>query len=367
MDQLLAGLRAAAEPTRLRLLALCGRAELTVTELTQILGQSQPRVSRHLKLLCEAGLLERFREGAWVFYRLAQRRGAAPLAEHLVALLPAEDPGLALDLERLDGVKRVRAAAAAAYFRANAAEWNRIRAMHIDEAEVERAVLAALGERPAIGDYLDIGTGTGRLLELIGPRAQHGLGVDLSREMLTVARANLERAGLVHCSVRQADMYQLPLGAHGFDVVTIHQVLHYLEDPAAAIAEAARVLSPGGRLVIVDFAPHTLEDLRARHAHRRLGFRDAEVSEWCAAAGLTPRPTTHLPGQPLTVSVWSADRGATQAALPAALLRPAPKDARLARPTQSTPEDARSARPTQPSPEDAHVARPTKPTSEIAR
>ena len=320
MDQLLAGLRAAAEPTRLRLLALCGRAELTVTELTQILGQSQPRVSRHLKLMCEAGLLERFREGAWAFYRLAQRGSAAPLASHLAALLPSDDPGLALDFERLEGVKRSRAAAAAEYFRANAGEWNRIRSMHIDEAEVERAVLAAVGDGD-IGDYLDIGTGTGRLLELIGPRARHALGVDLSREMLAVARANLERAGLTHCSVRQADMYQLPLGSHAFDVVTIHQVLHYLEDPATAIAEAARVLAPGGRLIIVDFAPHTLEDLRALHAHRRLGFREAEVVEWCAAAGLSARPAAHLPGQPLTVSVWAADRAPVQAAQPGARLR----------------------------------------------
>jgi ArsR family transcriptional regulator len=313
MDQLLAGLRAAAEPTRLRLLALCARAELTVTELTQILGQSQPRVSRHLKLLCEAGLLERFREGAWAFYRLAQRGHAATLADHLVALLPTDDPGLALDLDRLDGVKRSRAAAAADYFRANAGEWNRIRSMHVDEAEVERAVLGTIGER-TVDDYLDIGTGTGRLLELIGPRARHALGVDLSREMLAVARANLERAGLPHCSVRQADMYQLPLGSGGFDLVTIHQVLHYLEDPASAIAEAARVLAPKGRLIVVDFAPHTLEDLRERHAHRRLGFRDAEVLEWFRATGLDTRPPMHLPGQPLTVSLWSADRPARSGA-----------------------------------------------------
>ena len=310
MDQLLAGLRAAAEPTRLRLLALCARAELTVTELTQILGQSQPRVSRHLQLLCEAGLLERFREGAWAFYRLAQRGAGAPLADHLVALLPTGDPGLALDLGRLDGVKRSRAAAAAEYFRDNAGEWNRIRSMHVDEAEVERALLAAVGER-ALDDHLDIGTGTGRLLELIGPRAKHALGVDLSREMLAVARANLERAGLTHCSVRQADMYQLPLGSGAFDLVTIHQVLHYLEDPASAIAEAARVLAPRGRLIVVDFAPHTLEDLRERHAHRRLGFRDTEVLGWFRAAGLDTRPPVHLPGQPLTVSLWSGDRAAS--------------------------------------------------------
>jgi ArsR family transcriptional regulator len=307
MELLLAGLRAAAEPTRLRLLALCARAELTVSELTQILGQSQPRVSRHLKLLCDAGLLDRFREGSWAFYRLAQRGRGAPLAAHLAAFIPADDPGLALDLDRLDAVKQQRAAAASAYFRDNAVEWDRIRSLHVDDSQVERVLLQQLGGRP-IDDYLDLGTGTGRLLELIAPKAERALGIDNSREMLAVARARLEAAELRNCSVRQADLYQLPLATASFDAVTLHQVLHYLEDPAAAIGEAARVLRPGGRLLILDFAPHELEELRDRHAHRRLGFRDGEVADWCAAAGLTVRPTTHLAGRPLTVSIWCADR-----------------------------------------------------------
>jgi ubiquinone/menaquinone biosynthesis C-methylase UbiE/DNA-binding transcriptional ArsR family regulator len=304
MDELLSGLRAAAEPTRLRLLALCAEGEFTVSELTDILGQSQPRVSRHLKLLCDAGLLDRFREGNWVFYRLAER---ATLARLLVDHVPADDPILALDRERLAQTKRQRADQAREYFRANAAQWSRIRSLYIDEQEVEAALVALL---PAEGlrDLLDIGTGTGRMLEIFGPRAERLVGVDLSREMLAVARVNLERANLRNCSIRQADMYQLPLAGVSFDAVVIHQVLHYAERPAQAIAEAARVLRPGGKLVIVDFAPHALEYLRTEHAHRRLGFADAEVIAWCDAAGLEPEPVRRLPGDPLTVSLWPAHR-----------------------------------------------------------
>jgi ArsR family transcriptional regulator len=303
----LAGLRAVAEPTRLRLLVLCSHAELTVSELTQILGQSQPRVSRHLKLMCDAGLLDRFREGTWAFYRLAQRGPGAELATRLLSLLPPDDPELTLDLERLEGVKRARSEAASSYFRDNAAEWDRIRSLHIDDLEVERVLAERLAGR-RVEDYLDIGTGTGRLLELFGGQAQHAVGIDLSREMLAVARANLERAGLRHCSVRQADLYQLPLAGASFDVVTMHQVLHYLENPAAAVAEAARVVRPGGMLVIVDFAPHEREELREQHAHRRLGFRETEVAGWCAQAGLVPDQATLLPGNDLTVTIWSACR-----------------------------------------------------------
>jgi ubiquinone/menaquinone biosynthesis C-methylase UbiE len=312
MEQLLAALRAAAEPTRLRLLALCAEGELTVSELTDILGQSQPRVSRHLKLLCEAGLLDRFREANWVFYRLA-RGGARGAAERLVAMLPAEDPVVALDRERLDQVKRQRRAAAEAYFRTNAQDWDRIRALHIDEREVEAALVELLADEP-IDDLLDIGTGTGRVLEVMAPRVERALGVDLSREMLAVARVNLERAGARNCAIRQGDMYQLPAPGGSFDAVVIHQVLHYAEHPGRAIAEAARVLRPGGRLVVADFAPHELEFLRTEHAHRRLGFADSEIMEFCREAGLTPLQPVHLPGENLTVVLWPARKdGAARA------------------------------------------------------
>jgi ubiquinone/menaquinone biosynthesis C-methylase UbiE len=310
MEHLLAALRAVAEPTRLRLVVLCSRGELTVSELTQILGQSQPRVSRHLKLLCEAGLLDRFREGSWVFYRLSQSGAASGLARQLVAACDEDDPTIALDLQRLDAIKRQRAELASAYFRENADQWHRIRSLYIDEREVEAALVEIIASADP-RDLLDIGTGTGRMLEILAPRVEHALGIDQSREMLSIARVNLARAGLENGSVRLGDMYQLAVPDSSFDAVVIHQVLHYADRPAAAIAEAARVLRPNGILMLVDFAPHGLEFLRDEHAHRRLGFADAEVAEWCRTAGLDPASPRHLAGDPLTVVIWTAHRRAS--------------------------------------------------------
>lgn len=307
LGDLLAALRAVAEPTRLRLLVLCSRGELTVSELAQILGQSQPRVSRHLKLLCEAGLLDRFREGSWVFYRVSAGGAASALAGHLVAACDETESPIALDLQRLAATKRQRAERAAAYFSENAPHWDRIRSLYIDEREVEAALVEIVaGAAPR--DLLDIGTGTGRVIEVLAPRVGQALGIDQSREMLAVARVNLERAGAANGMVRLGDMYQLPLPDASFDAVVIHQVLHYADRPAAAIAEAARVLRPGGMLVVVDFTPHVLEYLRDEHAHRRLGFADGEVAEWCRDAGLDPALPRHLQGDPLTVAIWTARR-----------------------------------------------------------
>lgn len=315
MDQLLAGLRAAGEPTRLRLLALLARGELTVTELTQILRQSQPRVSRHLKLLCEAGLLERFREGSWVFYRLSGSGPVAELADVLSGLIPQEDLVIARDLERLEAVRTARAEKAAAYFRANAEEWDRIRSLYVPENKVEQAMLELGSGDHRLEVVADLGTGTGRMLELFGPKARSGLGIDLSPEMLALARAQLAQPELQHCSVRQGDLYDLPIQDETVDLVTLHMVLHYLDDPAASIAEAVRVLKPGGRLLIADFAPHELDFLRESHAHRRLGFTDAEVKEWLVNAGLDVKETRHLPPEggedaKLTVLIWVADKAA---------------------------------------------------------
>ena len=323
MGELLAALRAVAETTRLRLLVLCAGGELTVSELAQILGQSQPRVSRHLKLLCEAGLLDRFREGSWVFYRLSSGSAASTLSRQLVALCGKADETIALDLQRLAAIKRQRAESAAAYFRENAAQWHKIRSLYVDEREVEAALSEIIGAA-APQDLLDIGTGTGRMIEILGPRVAHALGIDQSREMLAVARVNLERAGLANSIVRLGDMYQLPLPDASFDAVVIHQVLHYADRPAAAIAEAARVLRPSGVLVVVDFAPHALEFLRDEHAHRRLGFADADVDDWCRAADLDPDPARPLPGDPLTVVIWTARRPAIPDALLATTRRSVP-------------------------------------------
>jgi ArsR family transcriptional regulator len=265
-----------------------------------------------LKLLCEAGLLDRFREGSWVFYRLSSGSAASALSRHLVAACGKADETIALDLQRLSAIKRQRAESAAAYFRENAARWHRIRSLYVDEREVEAAlseIIAAAGPQ----DLLDIGTGTGRMIEILGPRVVHALGIDQSREMLAVARVNLERTSLENSMVRLGDMYQLPLPDAAFDAAVIHQVLHYADRPAAAIAEAARVLRPGGVLVVVDFAPHSLEFLREEQAHRRLGFSDAEVEEWCRDVGLSSAPPRYLPGDPLTVTIWAAYRGAQAA------------------------------------------------------
>jgi len=307
VDGLLAGLRAAAEPTRLRLLALCARGELTVSELTRILGQSQPRVSRHLKLLCEAGLLDRLREGTHAFYRATQEPPAARIAQAVVDLMPPGDGVFALDFERLDRIKREREKAATEYFRRNAAAWDETRGLYIDEADVERALVALL-PRKKVDDLLDIGTGTGRILALFAGRTGRAVGLDKSREMLAVARANLERAGLSNCRVRQGDMYRLPWPVGSFDAAVAHLVLHYAQDPAGMIAEAARVLRPDGRLIVVDFLRHDLEFLRTEHAHRRLGFDDDEVMGWYRAAGLKAEPPVHLAGEPLTVALWAGRR-----------------------------------------------------------
>ena len=309
-------LRAAAEETRLRILALCGETELSVSELTQILGQSQPRVSRHLKLLVEAGLLERLREGAWAFYRLCEQGDGARFTRDLLRSLPKDDPTAALDRARLDSVRASRTERAAAFFKRSAAEWDSIRRLHVNDADLEQALLTLLPSH-AGWDHIDIGTGTGRILEIVAPRVERAVGIDLSHEMLTVARSNLARAGLTNCHVRHCDMHQLPYPSASFDVATFHLVLHYAEHPAAAIAEATRVLRPGGRLIVIDFAPHREESLMREHAHRWLGFTDDEIADWFAAAGLIYQEPVRLPGKTLTVCLWTADRAATPQSLEA--------------------------------------------------
>jgi ubiquinone/menaquinone biosynthesis C-methylase UbiE len=301
-------LKAAGEPTRLRILALIGEAELTVSDLTAILRQSQPRISRHLRLLAEAGLVERFPEGSWAFFRLAERGAPAQLAQQLIARLDPDDPTVARDRERLGAVRSHRTAVAQAYFRRHAPQWDRIRRLHAADAAVERAIVAALAGAP-MRALLDLGTGTGRILELLGPEVERGLGIDLSLDMLALARARLDRAGLRHCSVRQGDIYELALPNDSFDVVVIHQVLHFLDDGARAIHEAARVLRPSGRLLIVDFGPHELEFLREEHAHRRLGFAPETVAQWMKAAGLDLVLHESLAPEPMSdgkiaVSLW---------------------------------------------------------------
>ena len=306
---LLASLEAAGEETRLRILCLLEAAELTVSELVAILGQSQPRVSRHLKLLVEAGLATRQREGAWAFFRLAEPGGA--LARDWLRRLDPADSVVSADRARLEVVREARRRQAASYFAERAADWDQIRALHASEERVEAALVAMIGSKP-YRNFLDLGTGTGRMLELLSPRAARAVGVDQSAAMLALARARVDEAGLRNVSLRQGDIYAPPVDRNAYDLIVIHQVLHFLDDPARALGEAARTLAPGGRIAVVDFDAHDQEFLRDEFAHRRLGFAAQEIEGYLAEAGLANIRSERLPpaigeAGKLTVVLWIAE------------------------------------------------------------
>ncbi|MGW9232761.1 ArsR/SmtB family transcription factor [Pseudorhizobium sp. NPDC055634] len=310
LDTLVDVLKTAGEPTRFRLLALVAAGDLTVTDLTEILGQSQPRISRHLKLLAEEDLIERYQEGAWAYFRLKRDGTAAALVRTLLTAVSLDDPILARDRERLATVKQARAERAQHYFSRNATEWDELRRLQVSDAAVEKAMLKLVGRNP-VDSLLDLGTGTGWILQLLSNVYRRAVGIDASRDMLSVARANLDKAGIVKASVRQGDILNLPLDGQDFDLVTIHQVLHFLDQPERAIAEAARVLRPGGRLLIVDLAPHNLEYLRDEHAHVRLGFSHQTMADWLEKVGLDVQEVVDLAadkqgGPSLTATVWLA-------------------------------------------------------------
>ena len=299
-----------ADPTRLRILMLLRAMELSVGEIAQVLGQSQPRVSRHVKILIDAGLAERRKEGSWVFVSLGERARLEPLFQLLDrwSEIDGDTSTTAADADRLAAVRADRAAAAERYFAGHAEEWDALRSLHVAETEVEAAIGRALGGRSggpeSIGRLIDIGTGTGRMIELFGPAATQSLGIDRSPEMLRLARVKLADAGIAAVELRQGDMYALPLPSGSAETVIIHQVLHFAQNPAAAVSEAARLLNPGGRLLIVDFAPHERETLRVTDAHARLGFADETVLKYLEEAGLEGCVVEHLEGGELTVTLW---------------------------------------------------------------
>lgn len=308
LDRLVETLKAVAETSRLRILNLLKRGDLTVSDITAVLGQSQPRVSRHLKLLHEAGLISRYQEGSWAYFRIEDTTVAGQLAEALARKLDDDDQVLGRDMERLSKIKLARQETAKRYFASNAVEWDQIRSMHAPDAAVEARLLDLAGTArfPAM---LDLGTGTGRLLELFAPLYRRGIGIDMSRDMLAVARANLEKGGVAHAQVRHGDILNPPVERDHFDLVTVHQVLHFLDDPLAAIREAARALCASGRLIIVDFASHSIEELRDKHAHVRLGFSDRQMKAWFKDCGLVRFGVEEVQpegaGQ-LTVKIWTA-------------------------------------------------------------
>lgn len=309
-------LRAIGEETRLRIVLLLQHGELTVTDMTEILGQSQPRISRHLKLLADAGIVDKHREGTRSFFELTTAGPIGRLVADVTASTDPLDPVGAADLDRLGQVRSRRATDAQQYFADIAKRWDEVRSLHASDDVVEAAILDAIGDHP-YRSVLDLGTGTGRMLQLLtGEHVERAVGLDSSHSMLAVARANLERAEVRRVDLRQGDVYSPPLERESFDLIIVHQVLHYLDDPARALREAARLLSPGGRLLIVDFAPHALEFLRTDHAHRRLGLRSDVLVSWLSQAGLAVGAvrTIEPPGgierdraELLTVTLWTAD------------------------------------------------------------
>ncbi|MEO1544777.1 MAG: metalloregulator ArsR/SmtB family transcription factor [Pseudomonadota bacterium] len=322
-EALVAALKAVAEPTRLRILMLLKSGELNVKDLTQILGQSQPRLSRHLKLLTEAGLVERFREGSWVYFYVSDRTEGGKLAHALMRMADTSDAILQLDADRAIDIKAQRQASSQEYFETHAGDWDRIRALHIPEQAVEQAMVDIIGPGP-FDTFIDLGTGTGRILQLFGDRFAYGVGFDVNQAMLSYARSKLASDGILHAHLRHGDLYNIPLSTAEADVVVMHQVLHFLSDPQRAISEAARVLKPTGQLLVVDFLPHELEFLRDEHAHERLGFSTAAIEDWCRDAGLELKRTKALPmaikakghetNDGLTVSLWCAERAPAIAA-----------------------------------------------------
>jgi ArsR family transcriptional regulator len=309
MSALLTALRAAAEISRLRIIAILSKSELTVSEIVEILNQSQPRVSRHLKVLCDSGLLQRYQEGSWVFHRLNDTGAMASITQGICRMINLADPEFSQDQERLGKIKDRNASQAAEYFSKNATDWDSIRQMGVSDTDIEKKLIESLNiENPEL--FVDLGTGTGRMLQIFSPFVKKGVGIDINREMLLVARSNLDSAGVANCTVRQNNMSQLPFDHDTVDVIIIHQVLHYIDNPEYTIVESSRALKPGGQLIIVDFLPHDLEFLRDNHAHRRLGFSDATIKEWAQSNNLELTAAEHLhPRNPdtqsLSVGLWN--------------------------------------------------------------
>jgi len=312
-------IRALDDPTRLRILRLLASMELAVGEVAQVLGQSQPRVSRHIKILCDSGLAERRKEGAWVFLRSSIGEASAdPLAAAIARLLSVaerEDAAFgrrcAEDRQHLDAIRAARESHALEWFSRHAEEWDELRSLHIADGPVEAALtemLLGLAGDAGLGCILDVGTGTGRIAELLAPHAAHVVAFDKSPDMLRIARARLQHLPADSIELVQGDFAQLPFPARSFDTVLFHQVLHYAQAPEAVLAGAARVAAPGGRIAIVDFAAHDREDLRQTHAHARLGFSDAQIEAMLRDAGFVPHETRALAGHELVVKLWTGVR-----------------------------------------------------------
>lgn len=310
MDLLLQALRAAGEQTRLRILALCAQHELSVTDLIQVLGQTQSRVSRHLKILVEAGLLERYQEGQWARYRLAGQGSVIPgqdsnkagisLARYILQNIDMMSPVFRRDHEILTRRMDARQQRIQQFFRENAPKWEEMRAELVNQPAIDAHIRDVLLAKP-VKHFLDVGTGTGKALLELGPSIGAGIGIDNSFAMLDIARNNIEESNLNNCQVRHADMTQMPYEAKTFDTALVHMVLHYSETPPLVISEIARVLTKGGRVLIIDLVRHENTEIRTALQHLWPGFDKEEMEDWLSQAGLTVEDTTELNGGKLKV------------------------------------------------------------------
>jgi len=299
-------LKTLGHPERLRILTVLSRGELTVSEIVQILNLSQPRVTQYIKSLETAGIIERLKEGSWVFSRI--KRGNASVSAIVattLATLPANDPILEADLRRLEDVRAVRSIAADAFFANVANDSGTLGDEYIPKANIEKMLLKMTGKGP-FAYMVDLGTGTGRMLEVFADRVTRGSGIDNNAHMLKVARHKLAENNYNHIRVRQGDLSSTPLAGGQADLVTLHQVLHYLDDPLSAILEAARLLSPTGIILIADFEAHNQEEFREDYAHRRLGFEDKDLEDWFLVAGLHLNgiETIKTQGNRPNVKIW---------------------------------------------------------------
>ena len=291
-------LKAAADPSRLRLLALLAAGEATVKELVDIIGQSQPRVSRHLKILADARIVTHFRDGQWMYYRLEPSGAAAELVDCAVALARSGDETLSADRERLAEVRAARERYALTA-PSGPKRWVGSIGDRPSEAALEQALLAALGGGE-LGDLLDIGVGSGAVLRLLAPRCRTAVGLDVSRGMRVLARSRLQGAGLGRCTIRAGDMHELPFPELSFDLVVVDEVLSLATDPQPVLAEATRVLRPTGRLLVLDRIEPAALRLTSQSGKRAL--YENQLAVMLRAVGLRASAPSWFPGRRLDLA-----------------------------------------------------------------
>ena len=276
--------KALADPCRARLTAVLLSGEFTVQELTRIMGMGQSRVSRHLKILTEAGVLSVKRQGTWSYYRAGEEStffsGIRPAFERELSSLPER----CRDLAAVSKVLEERRRRSQEFFDCHARQWDDLARTLLPVPEYRQRLLQLVPEGASV---LEIGIGTGGLLTELTSRASRVIGVDHSPAMLEEARRRLNDRGIGGIELRLGEMSHLPLSDASVGCVVANMVLHHAADPPAVLAEIRRVLAPGGTLLLADLARHERESAREQLADQWLGFEDNELTEWLRRAGFT--------------------------------------------------------------------------------